>query len=325
MDAIYDLATAAEGEIVEKERTTSQQLYEDMNGSNPEGGDTGGLPIYEPVDVSDSRQGGETVRTSAKDQPLPPIPSPQVHVVQTPSQIYDDISNEQQPLYEDVDISGNRFGDRRESAQEAMDSGDEGNMDKKSPAPPLPPKDSNVPPLPPRDADVPPLPPKDTPPLPIKGSNHSPPLPHRDPKRTSPSPTGDAKRFPPTPPRETLNVPSQAQEMPRPSREARTPSPTPRRRQNSPSPLSHQADTVFPEPSSRPQTGFPSNNNSPPLSAKVKLDVPRLSPKFNKRDGNLVSSDSSRKMSDELQVLVNGALELLPGDAIYDVVEDELG
>ena len=171
VEAIYDLAHAEETptQVISEDACT--ESYEPMNSVKHQQSDEP-LQLYEPVD---NFTPDVPLSTSVKNQPLPPIPI----VKQGSSQIYDDIVDKTQPLYEAVEDpeSSSRFGEHRHCVAEANDSGDE---EVRSPLPPLPPKDTDVPPLPPKDTDIlPPLPPKNDTPVSPKATN-LPPLPPKE-------------------------------------------------------------------------------------------------------------------------------------------------
>ena len=221
VEAIYDLAHAEETPPQLKSEDVCTESYEQMDPVKRQNDDQP-LPVYEPVD---SYAPNSPISASIKNQPLPPIPV----VTQHSSQIYDDIVDKNQPLYEDVEdaaSSSRRFGQHRDCVVEANNSGDEEDIRarSRSPLPPLPPKDGNIPPLPPKDVDIPPVPPKDTnsPPISPRGTS-APPLPSKENGEKTPSPqtegkavssgflvTKDERKSPPSP-----RKPSPSPRMPR--------------------------------------------------------------------------------------------------------------
>ena len=338
IDAIYDLAHHPD-----ETPSTANNVV-----TNGVGGVDIPQPNYEPMDITGSLpQNNGVVCGSIKNQPLPPIPKESSISVEKPGTnlaIYEDLPDNVQPLYEDVDKTqpisqplyedvdpkgGGHVGQGRESAQEAQDSGDEG--DSTLPLPALPPRDS-LPPLPPKDSkDFPPLPPKDNPPLPPKDSKDNPPLPSKDSKDNPPLPPKDSKDDPPLPPKETPD-----DTHPPKDSLAQPPSlPAKHRTSPLPQPLTIPAkdnSNKSPPPSPK-KSPVPTKRKSPPsprrevLSPSVKDNFKRSPPPSPRRRRSPVGNEIGNSLPQpapkdkspryESQPVVNG------NDAIYDAVTEE--
>ncbi len=288
--------------------------------------------IYELVDSCEAQQ--PTPR-SVKNEPLPPLPIAQANsVLQQKGQnlcLYEDVPGSSQPLYEDMSASqplyedmvgeggkggGAWGGGKRAGLEEAQDSDDEGGGH--SPAPPLPPKDTDspAPALPPKDTDspAPGLPPKDEPNARRSPKSNLSPKPFRLPQDAPTSP-----RARPTIQKLSLEETSgrdrQGERSPKPS-------PQPRRQDRTPPPARSPLPVIQRTPPTvRRVEGNRSPKASPPAQPRAgaggeveigQVSPLRTSPKPAARRPK--SPGGSQPSGTDCPVITNG-------DALYDQVE----